>query len=170
MISRPLSTMLAILSLTGMLLQPVAMAAPASMVTDIALQDGGELVGQILNGEGAPQTTTGVSVYRNGKPVAHATTNQDGIFSFAGLKGGVYQIATPKHQGVYRLWAPRTAPPAAQQGLMIVSGKQVVRGQASPFTQLTGWITQHPILTAGIVAAAIAIPIAVADDDDDSHS
>ena len=167
---RALPNVLALLSLMGMLLQPAAMAAaPRSMATDISLRDGGELVGQILNGEGVSQAATNVSVYRNGKPIAQVATNQHGVFSVPGLKGGVYTIATADHQGVYRLWAPRTAPPAAQQGLMIVSGNQVVRGQGSPFSRVTGWITEHPICTAGIVAAAIAIPIAI-DNDNDSSS
>jgi len=143
------------------------MAAPVNMATDIALRNGGELVGQIFTSAGIPQAGANISVIQHGKRVALVATNKQGVFAVPNLQGGVYQIATPNHRGVYRLWAPRTAPPAAHEGLMIVSGNQVVRGQGSPFSKVTGWITRHPIMTAGIVAAAIAIPIAVTDNDDD---
>jgi hypothetical protein len=101
-------------------------------------------------------------------------TNAEGAFSAAGLKGGVYELSTPTSRGVYRLWAPRTAPPAARQGVMLVSGPETVLGQygpppsQGPFGTAMGWISEHPFITAGIVATAIAVPLALQDDDDDA--
>ncbi len=158
------------LACTGMLLQPMAMAATpqATLVTDIALRDGGVLVGQVMDGQGAIMAKAPVALIQNGKEIARAETDQRGGFAVSGLKGGVYQVATVGLHGVYRLWAPRTAPPAAKQGLMLVSGN-VVRGQGfapgGAFSAVTGWMSQHPLMTAGIIATAIAIPIAIDDDD-----
>jgi hypothetical protein len=111
----------------------------------------------------------------------------------------VYEVAAGQHRGVYRLWAPRTAPPSANRGIMAVSG-EVVRGQYAPpspeavlQTPIPGyietvpytpagpagpgplgrsvnWMKNHPWVTAGVVATAIAVPVAVTEFDDDPAS
>jgi|GEM_PF-635641 len=138
---------------------------------DVVLEGQGVLRGQIVNAQGLAVVNTPVSLQTGGKEVARVLTDKTGNFQAAGLKGGVYQVASNGHQGVYRLWAPRTAPPAATQGLRIVSQPaDVVRGQlgpgGGPFATVGQWIAEHPIMTAGAVAAAVAIPIAIDDDDD----
>ncbi len=69
---------------------------------------------------------------------------------------------------MYRLWAPRTAPPVAQQGVVLVVGDDVIRGQygnsSGPFASMEQWVTDHPLMTAAALGAAIAIPIALNDD------
>ena len=52
---------------------------------------------------------------------------------------------------------PNTAPPAAQSAALLVSGSDVVRGQNGG---LVYWLT-NPWVLAGLIAAAIAIPIAL---------
>jgi hypothetical protein len=37
-----------------------------------------------------------------------------------------------------------------------------------PFGKAMGWVSDHPFITAGIVATAIAVPLALEDDDDDA--
>ena len=153
-----------------MLAAPALAAPPAPQrlaPTDVALRDGGVLVGQLVDGQGAPLPAAMISIQSQGRPVAEAKTNDQGEFAVNGLKGGVYEIAAPGHQGAYRVWAPRTAPPAASNGVLLVSDADVVRG-ANPFSAVGGWMVKHPLMTAGIVAAAIAIPIALDDDDPSS--
>ena len=185
------------LSCVGMLMAPVATAATAPIAVrtavqaprDIALHQGGKLVGQMLDAQGAAIAGATVSVTTAGKEVARVQTDLAGKFQVAGLKGGVHQVATAGQQDVYRLWAPQTAPPAAQQGLMLVSGTDIVRGQSCGTGVGCGsacgsggggrvlgggagrggignWIANHPIVTAGAIGAAIAIPLALEDDDD----
>lgn len=157
---------------------PVALA-PAKAVavahtqspSDVVLQEGGTLVGRIVDAQGKSVAMAPVSLQTGGKEVARVVSDESGRFEAKGLKGGVYQVASTGHQGVYRVWAPQTAPPAAAKGLSIVSRPDVVRGQygpgpGNPFSAAGQWIAEHPIITAGAVAAAIAIPIAVDDDDD----
>lgn len=174
----------------AMVLQPQLLVAgesattaplPAKIVTgarnvqapsDVVLQDKGVLVGRILDTQGKAVANSPVSLQTGGKEVVRVVSDESGRFEAKGLKGGVYQVASKGHQGVYRLWAPRTAPPAAAKGLSIVSQPvDVVRGQygggpGNPFSAAGQWIAEHPIITAGAVAAAIAIPIALDDDDD----
>lgn len=155
------------LACAGMLFQPAAMAAPQAMITtDIALRDGGVLVGQVVDGQGVALARTPVAVLQNNKEIARVETDKQGTFAVAGLKGGVYQVASLGHQGVYRLWAAQTAPPAAKKGLIMVSGN-VVRGQG-PFSTVTGWISEHPLMTTAILATAIAVPLAIDDDNPSS--
>ena len=140
--------------------------------TDVVLQDKGVLVGRIVDAQGLAVANTPVSLQTGGKEVVRVVSDDAGRFRATGLKGGVYQVASTGHQGVYRLWAPQTAPPAAAKGLSLMSRPvDVVRGQygpgpGNPFSAAGQWIAEHPIITAAAVAAAIAIPIAVDDDDD----
>ncbi len=177
------------LSCVGMLTSPVAGAVvpvvSASLVAqapgDVALHTGGVLVGQLLDAQGVGVAAASVTVQKGGQEIARVITSKDGKFAVAGLKGGVHLVSTPGQQGVYRLWAPRTAPPAARKGLMLVSNTDVVRGQCGCGAPVCGsacgagggaggggvgnWIATHPIITAGAIAAAVAIPLALDDDD-----
>lgn len=173
----------------AMLLQPQllvagetapAVSAPVKSVTvtqkvktpsDVVLQDGGTLVGRVVDPQGKAIAMTPVSLQTGGKEVARVVSDEAGRFEAKDLKGGVYHVASTGHQGVYRVWAPQTAPPAAAKGLSIVSRPDVIRGQygpgpGNPFSAMGQWVAEHPIMTAGAVAAAIAIPIALDDDDD----
>jgi hypothetical protein len=143
-----------------------AVTAPA----DVALQEGGVLTGQVVNTAGQPQAFTPVSLVTSGKEIARATTDSQGQFRVASLKGGVYQVSTNGSQGVYRFWAPRTAPPTSISGLNLVSGQEVLRGQmgGGPFSAMGQWIAEHPIITAGAIATAIAVPIVLDDNNDPS--
>ena len=154
--------------------QPVVARSAAAAVApqDVALAEGGVLTGQVVNTAGKPQAMAPVSLSTGGKEIARATTDAKGQFRVASLKGGVYQVATNGNQGVYRFWAPRTAPPTSLNGLNMVSGDQVVRGQmgggGGPLSSAGQWIAEHPIITAGAIATAIAVPLALDDDDDPS--
>ena len=138
---------------------------------DIMLAEGGLLVGQLVNEQGAAIPMAAVSLNSAGKDVARVNTDKTGNFRVKSLHGGVYSVEAKGHHGIYRLWSPQTAPPAAQQKLTMVSHNEVVRGQFAPpsnnpLKQLGQFVAEHPIITAGAVVAAIAIPIALDDDDD----
>jgi hypothetical protein len=141
---------------------------------DVALRPGGVLVGQVVDSQGAPRTGAPVVVLQNEKAVVNTQTDANGVFAAQGLRGGQYQIVTPEGQKLYRLWAADTAPPAAAETAVLVTGNEVVRGQWAPPPGPTSyggrwldWVRSHPYITAGVVAAAIATPIAIAASDDD---
>ena len=173
----------AVFSSLGMLLAPAVQAAPVSSPRAVALQNDGVLLGQVVDAQGHAMAQVPVSVQAVGQQVVRAVTDKTGKFAVPNLKGGVYEVASVGHVDVYRLWAPHTAPPAAQHGLMLVSSNDLVRAQncgscvscgsevgcGSACCQggggVLGWMACHPIITAGAIGAAIAIPLAVDDDD-----
>jgi hypothetical protein len=163
-----------------------ALAAPAGQprIADVALAAGGVLSGQVVDAQGAPRPQAPVAILAEGREIIRVAAAQDGTFAVSGLKGGVYEVATPGQHGVYRLWTPEAAPPAANAGVMLVAGGEIVRGQygyppppvpepapptpVGPFGRTLNWMGAHPFMTAGIVATAVAVPIAVSEADDAS--
>ena len=125
------------------------------IVTDVALHQGGALVGHVVNSGNAALENVQVALYAKGKHLATSTTDKNGRFSFAGLNNGVYEVATYNGGGVYRAWNENTAPPAAKPSALIVDGSDVVRGQG-PARGLA-----IPLIIAGLVATAIAVPVAL---------
>lgn len=134
-------------------------AAPqrAQTATDVALTEGGTLIGQVFDAQGAPLARVTVVLQGQDQQVLSVQTDQSGRFSVQGLRGGVYVISSAKGYGTYRLWAPGTAPPLAQKGALVVAGQQTVRGQFGP---LPFWLS-NPWVIAGIVATAVAVPVAI---------
>jgi len=134
-------------------------------ITDVALAPGGVLVGQVVDSKGSPVQRIPVTVLRENTPITTAESGRDGRFTVRGLQqGGVYQVAAAEAQGTYRVWAPGTAPPAAQpQATVVTQGALPSR----PYSPLKFWLAS-PWVAIGIIGAAIAIPIAVnaANDDD----
>lgn len=127
------------------------------MATDVALLDGGVLVGQVSDSNGAAQAAVPVSLQTlQSQEIAATVTDQQGIFRVQGVRPGVYQIVTPQARRLFRLWASGTAPMSAKPGAMVVG--DTVRGS------LGGTISTHPVLTAVVVcgvATAIAVPLAL---------
>ncbi|MCE5266509.1 MAG: hypothetical protein LLG00_01295 [Planctomycetaceae bacterium] len=150
------------LAALGVCVPELAFAAEqpkAPAVVDIALADGGVLQGQVVDLQGGQVGKIPVSVKAQNREVAQATTTPDGHFSVQGLRGGVYQVAAGDGQGVYRLWAANTAPSAAQKGAIVYTQNAQPRSTAK-------MLLTNPIVIAGVVATAIAVPVALAN----SHS
>ena len=173
-----LSTLATAVACTGMLLPPTAFAheppqpqQPQTLfrTNDVALRRGGLLVGQVVDQQGAPKAGAVVTIQYAEREIVRTTTDKDGVFAAQGLRGGQYQLVTENGHSICRLWAVDTAPPSAQQTALVVSGENVVRGQFGypgygPMSDWVEWMKTHPYLTAGTIAAAIAIPLAFADD------
>jgi len=133
--------------------KPAGAQRPA--ILDITLHDGGAFLGQVVDAQGSPVVGMPVSLRDGNRPLAEARTNAQGFFAFQGLQPGVYQVATPAGAAVYRVWSPQAAPPSAKPGALLVSTGQTVRGQG------LGFLGSYPLLTAALIATAIAVPIAV---------
>lgn len=146
-------------------------APSKSLTEDVALQKGGILVGRLVDSSGAPIAGAPISLLYSSRVVAKAQTNKQGKFTFSRLRGGVYQVAAPDAQQLYRLWATGTAPKAAGQVAHLVAGQPVVRGQYTS-GQYTGgrmgrWL-RNPLCLTAIAATAIAVPVALHNSDRDS--
>jgi hypothetical protein len=175
--SGPLKTGVILLACLGLLIPGPALRAAspnagsnyvahgqATAVIDVALGDEGTLHGQVVDAQGKPLGRMAVSIQQFDREVAAAVTDDSGRFRIIGLRGGTYRIAAGETAAVYRLWAANTAPPAAgDAALVVLGGPQVVRGNRA--LQLL----RNPWFIAGVVAVAIAVPVAIhnANDDDD---
>jgi len=153
------------LAALGLCLPPLALAESPQTpsVTDVALQEGGVLIGQVVDPQGATLARTSVSLQSGGKEMALSQTDESGYFAFRGLRGGVYRLAAAKGQSTYRVWEPGTAPPIAYPGALIVAGQDTVRGQAGMMGLRN--LLANPWVVAGIVATAVAVPVAVHNSD-----
>ncbi len=152
----------------GMVLpQTVFAGQPVRPSNDVALGPGGLLTGQVVDENGVAQAGVPVVVQQGQQLVVRTATDDHGQFLAQGLRGGQHQIVTPAGPVAYRFWAANTAPPAAKDAAIVVANREVVRGQMGygPGGAWLGWVRAHPYITAGVIGAAIAIPLAVADDD-----
>lgn len=135
--------------------------------SDVALSRKSALTGQVVDANGAALANTEVTAVQAGRAVATARTDEQGWFSLAGMKGGVYSIETENAQNLVRAWTPASAPPSATEHALIVDGQSIARGQGAMRRVLTSpW-------TWGIgITAAVATPLIIAatDDDDDQPS
>lgn len=160
----------ALLSCGSLLFPHAALAGrQADAVTDIALQQRGLLVGQVMSQDGSVRAGEQVAILHDGHEVVRTTSDENGVFAAAGLRGGQYQVVTREGASSIRAWAPNTAPPAAREGSLVVVGDEVVRGQiAGTPGWVIDWMRSHPWLTTIAVATAIAVPVALVSGDDDA--
>jgi len=131
---------------------PAATDAAAPTASDVALQDGGTFVGQVVDQQGVPIRGIAVSVRQQGREVASAATDANGQFRVSGLHGGVYQVAAGQSSTVYRLWAPQSAPPAARPAALMVWGQDaIVRGQVGGL----GWAALWGVAAGGVASVPL---------------
>ena len=153
----------ALVALIGLLVPQFALGAgPApngtpSAVRDVELQKGGVLSGQLLNVAGQPSSDlTFALVDRNGD-ARRIVTDAEGKFRIAGLRGGAYNLVVGKSGVSVRVWAKGTAPPHAQNELLMFDSAMTARGQGGL------GLLSNPWFLGAAIAAAIAIPIALDD-------
>lgn len=143
--------------LSAQLAQAAGPSVRTSRVGDVALGSAGELRGQVLNAQGLPQSLVKVSIGQLNQQATFVSTDKEGRFMMQGLSAGVYQVQTSQGSGTYRVWAPRTAPPSAQAGVLLISDGQVARAMSGHGAH---WLA-NPWVMGLIVAGAIAIPLAI---------
>ena len=151
-------------AVVGLCVPQVALAATPSanqtpVVTDVKLQEGGVLLGQVVTPQNTAVVGTDVVLLSGKKQLAVSKTDKQGYFAFSRLPRGVYQVAAANGYGAFRVWTSKTAPPKARKGALVVAGSNTVRGQngMSSFRNFMA----NPIVIAGIVATAIAVPVAI---------
>ncbi|MGB6043482.1 MAG: hypothetical protein WBF93_10035 [Pirellulales bacterium] len=108
---------------------PAADTGGSSYVTvDIALDETGGLNGVLFDGKGIPVANEVMTLHLNQSAPRTALTDQQGMFRFANMTGGVAVLAYADQANVLRVWASSTAPPLAKKTAVLYS-TAVVRGQ-----------------------------------------
>ncbi|TVS07967.1 MAG: carboxypeptidase regulatory-like domain-containing protein [Planctomycetaceae bacterium] len=155
-----LATVSMMLPTSGFAMEPIAEhASPSISIIDVALSEDGSLRGQVLDLQGTPMTQTTVAVVQQGNVLATTQTDAQGRYTFNEMNTGFYQVVTDQGLTVCRVWTAETAPPSALAETLVVDGLQTVRGgmNGRPW----GSFLSNPWVLGGIVAAAIAIPLAL---------
>ena len=143
------------------------------MLTDIALQKGGVLVGRLTGKKGQLRGQQKIVIRQNGQLIEEVTTGKNGQFKVKGLRGGIYEIASEHGVGGFRAWSAGTAPPSAKQFAVLIDSNEVVRGQwgwiptpgAIPAPNFT--VGEWLGVSAGVAGLAVGT-IALIDSDDAS--
>jgi hypothetical protein len=134
--------------------------APAPWLGDVSLHGGGILYGQVVDGQGRPLAMVPVKITQLGGGEGTTRTNASGWFQAGSLAGGTYQIVAGRGAGVYRLWTPGTAPPTAAPAVLVVEDGTRILGQR-PISGPVGYWMKNPWIVAGVVAVAVAVPVAI---------
>jgi hypothetical protein len=129
----------------------------APLVSDVMLGPGGTFYGQVVDAAGLESPGVTVTLRSHDNVVGQAVSGPEGKFAVGGLRSGVFQATAGQGVSIYRLWSPEIAPPAAGTSALIVDEQAVVRGQSSGI----GRFLTNPLVIAGIVAVAVAVPVVV---------
>lgn len=162
------------LSCVGLLLPEAALAAniepsgsgqpqAALRIGDVVLGPQRTLRGQVVDPQGMPVSRARVVLFRQTGAVVKLAADTEGRFAVSNLPQGTYLVVGGEGAAACRVWAARTAPPSANSEVLVVSDGTLVRGQNGLYT----WISEHFLLTSAAVAAAITVPVVLANDDDD---
>lgn len=160
--SRFVSTCVAL----SLLLQgPVLVAseqADSSGIQDVQLRDGGILTTRVVDLQGNPVSGEQVAIQYNGKQIASAVSDSDGLIAVNGMRPGLHAIVTPMGGTMCRLWSTETAPPSAISVPAVVSDAEVVRGQLGAFNL-------PMLVVTGVSVAALLVAVNANSNADDAE-
>ena len=126
---------------------PIAKTNQVNRVPDLVLTAGGTMTGRVCDHTGKVLDGAKVVLKQNNKEIAQAFTDNEGVYSFKNLKGGLYQVSSGNTDGVFRVWSEKSAPPTAKEHALLVMGENGARGQ---FGAVDPTLI---LLTAGVIAS-----------------
>ncbi|MEM6328922.1 MAG: hypothetical protein AAF790_01605 [Planctomycetota bacterium] len=141
---------------------------------DVVLIEGGLLYGQVRGVNAQPTAGAAVRLYTAAGKAVDGRANNRGEFAFRRVGPGVYYLQSGQAVELVRVWPADAAPPAAKAGVLLIGETSTVRAQYAPpsklnmLVQRTKRVMSNPVAVAGVVAAAVAIPVAVHNADDGS--
>ncbi|QDU57415.1 carboxypeptidase-like regulatory domain-containing protein [Aeoliella mucimassa] len=153
--------------------QPVQQVQKAPVSLDVALDAQGNFKGQLVDAQGVAQKGVEVAMLYNGREVTRSVTDEQGKFAAPVLRGGQYEVVAQGQVASYRVWNAGQAPPMARPAALMITNADVVNGQFGTLGYGGGvlnWMQAHPLIVAGAVVTAIAVPVAITASDDDSSS
>lgn len=141
---------------------------PPARIADVRLDAEGRLMGLLVDGDGVPLARRELTLQKlqPQTPPVQVRTDASGRFTSERLSGGLYEVRLDRRGQVVRLWEKQAAPPKALPALLVVAADTTVRGQR----RVGEVLGSDTIIIGGLVAAAIAIPLAVSGSDDGPSS
>lgn len=127
-----------------------AKAPQVATVPDVALTSGATFSGRVVDHTGKPLEGAQVTVRQGKTEIGKTVTNKDGLYTFKNMKGGVYQVASGNTEGVFRMWAERSAPPSAKEHALLVMGENGARGQF-------GAVDPTLVILTGLILATLVV-------------
>lgn len=131
-------------------------------VVDVALADG-ILRGQLVDGQGTPRSQVVVTVSSADRVLQRTATNEDGLFAVRLDRGGIYVISAGDSSVVIRAWFQAAAPPSAKDSLLLVSARNIERGNLGDRRILVDPRLRVGLAVAAIGGIAAAVAVAVND-------
>lgn len=149
---------------------PLSAAEQASVETragrraiDVALDAKQTFNGRVVTLAGEPVPAAVVSLQQRDKLVARTVADRSGRFHFRVPRGGAFSLLSDGQVTPVRIWTGQAAPPDSRRHLVVVQEKRIVRGQDGTFP----YAAINPWVVAGLVAIAVAIPVALHNDRSD---
>jgi len=142
--------------------KPLVKTMAANSILDVSLSKDGKFTGRTVTQNGNPVEGATVVVKQGNKEVATSVTDRNGQFAMTNLTSGVYQIKSGNTEGVYRVWAEKSAPPAAKPYGLIVLGENGARGQIGMYDDYGNLIVVGAI-TVATLGVGIATLIVASD-------
>ena len=136
---------------------PVNKQSQVNRIPDLLLTSGGTMTGRVVDHTGKVIEGANVVLKQGNKEIAQTTTDEEGLYSFKNVKGGVYHVESGNTEGVFRVWTEKSAPPTAKEHALLVMGKNGARGQ---FGSVDPTLV---LLTAGVLTAVVLSAIAVSE-------
>jgi carboxypeptidase family protein len=127
-----------------------AKATQVATIPDVALTTGATFSGRVVDHTGKVLEGAQVTVRQGKTEIGKTVTNREGLYAFQNMKGGVYQVSSGNTEGVFRVWAEKTAPPAAKEHALLVMGEKGARGQF-------GGVDPTLVILTGLVIADLVV-------------
>ena len=137
---------------------------PMPEISDVSLDQHGDLHGTFVNSGGLPQAGILVVARQDKLDPRTARTDAKGDFQLAGLKGGNWNITVGSKTSWVRVWTADVAPPAAKSSLLLTRKvlanptATVIRGQ-SPDGGLLAAFDTGTLFSVGAGVAGITLGV-----------
>ncbi len=128
---------------------PLKVEVTEAKVLDITMSQEGAFAGRVIDFSGSAVADAEVVISQGNREIAKTTSDESGVFSVSGLKGGVYDVRSGNTAGQFRIWTATAAPESSKEQALVVLGKNGTRGA------IGGMGGGTIILTAAVIASLI---------------
>lgn len=134
---------------------PLKIERTNAAVLDISMSAEGVFAGRVVDHAGSPAAGAEVIISQAGKTITKTTCDDRGAFAVSGLRGGVYEVASGKTSGSFRVWTDSAAPESAKEVALVILGENGTRGGTG------GMGGGALVLGAAVIASVILSGVAI---------